>query len=204
MKSKTFITSMLMTAQPWMIGLIVIMPTLTPSVLWPHCRNAWPVRRLNVSHIYKYQFTPDVNGSFRAVVMPVMEHGRMVDIVAFRQSANRKKPDVWATVTGAGRFLNRDAIYDKSRTEPLIVCQSWWQWVRTGCSGVLPLRVSAIPELRDAGDVVVCDSSHAQQLLFEAYLWPTNADPSGMIWKAAREKGRHHIIIDDGHARAAA
>jgi hypothetical protein len=156
----------------------------------------------NISHIYQYKFTPDMNGAYRAVVMPVMEHGQMVDIVAFRQNANRKKLDVWGTVTGAGRFLNRDAIYDKSRTQPLVVCQSWWHWLRTGCKGVLPLLVKAIPELRDAGDVVVADPSHARQLLFEAYLWPTKADPTGPVWKAAREKGRRQIWVDDARAAA--
>src|SRR4030088_2185106 len=64
-----------------------------------------------VSDCYKFQFTPDLNGSYRAVVLPVMEDGKMVDIVSFRQSNYRKKLDVWGTVTGAARFLNRDAIY---------------------------------------------------------------------------------------------
>src|SRR4051812_39081204 len=54
-----------------------------------------------VSHIYHYRFIPDPNGSYLAVVMPIMEDGVMVDIVAFRQNASRKKLDVWGTVTGA-------------------------------------------------------------------------------------------------------
>src|SRR5438045_3370935 len=82
--------------------------------------------RRNNWQIYEYQFTPDFDGQYRAVVMPVMEDGQTVDIVAFRQNALRKKLDVWGTTTGVGRFLNRDAIYDKCRTAPLEICESWW------------------------------------------------------------------------------
>jgi hypothetical protein len=134
--------------------------------------------------------------------MPVIEDGQTVDIVAWRAGRNRKKLDVWGCVTHSSRFLNRDAIYDTTRAEPLRVHEHWWQWLRAGCSGVVPLRVSAIPELCNAGDVVVGDSAHALQLLYEAYLWPTNADPNGSVWNAARQKGRKHIWIDDEQVAA--
>src|SRR5947207_677519 len=72
-----------------------------------------------VSHIYDYEFAPDANGPHRAIVIPVIEASQWVDLVAFRQG--HKKLDVWGCVTHAGRFLNRDAIYDTSRAEPLRV-----------------------------------------------------------------------------------
>ena len=157
----------------------------------------------NRSHIYQYQFVPDANGLHRAVVMPVYERGVMVDIVAFRYSVNKKRLDVWGMVTSEGQFLNHAAIYDKTRTKPLVVCENWWQWLRIGCMrGVLPLYVKAIPELREAGNLVVGDSSHALQLLYEAYLWPLNADPDGPVWKAAHDEGRRRIWIDDVRAAA--
>ncbi len=154
-----------------------------------------------VSHIYKYTLAPDLNGPHRAIVMPVIEQGHTVDIIAFRYSANTKKLDVWGCVTGAGRFLNRDAIYDKSRNKPLRVNEHWSQWLRDS-SGVLPIKISAIHELRDAGDVVVANSSHALQLLYEAYLLPTNSDANGPVWKAARLEGRKRIWIDDARYEA--
>lgn len=159
--------------------------------------------RSKLSQCYNYQFTPNLNGSYRAVVIPVTEHGRIVDIAAFRQSAAGKKLDVWGTVTGAGRFLNRDAIYNRSRIGPLDICQSWWHWLRL-CGGVLPLRVDAMPELRAAGDVAVSDSAHALQLLYEAYLYPTNAEPCDAVWKAASIEGRRRIFVDDGSDEKAA
>jgi hypothetical protein len=160
--------------------------------------------RFTKSQIYQYRFTPDVNGSYRAVVMPVMERGQMVDIVAFRQDALRKKLDVWAAVTGAGRFLGYDAIYDKSRTEPLEICESWWHWLRTGGKGVMALRVDAVPELRHAGDVLVDSPAIAFRLLYEAYLFPLNVDPNSEVYKTAKRVGRERIFTDYNELRRAA
>jgi hypothetical protein len=149
------------------------------------------------SHIYQYQFTPKKDGTYRAIVMPVLEDGVMVDLVTWRWSQHAKRLDVWGCVTHAGRFLNRDAIY-KPHAEPLHICERWFQFIARDCNAVLPLRVSAIPELVHAGDVAVSNSSHALQLLHEAYLWPLKGDPRGPIWKEARERGRRHIYVDDG------
>ncbi|MEH2626795.1 hypothetical protein V1292_004850 [Bradyrhizobium sp. AZCC 1719] len=153
-----------------------------------------------VSHIYQHQFVPDSTGTQRAIVMPVIEDGATVDIVAWRLS--QAKLDVWGCVTHAARFLNRAAIYDKSRTAPLGICESWWHWLRTGCKGVMALRVEAIPELRNAGDVLVDNSSIALRLLYEAYLWPLNVDPDSDVWKAAKIEGKKRIWIDDDRAAA--
>ncbi|MEH2590289.1 hypothetical protein [Bradyrhizobium sp. AZCC 1721] len=152
------------------------------------------------SHIYQYQFVPDATGTQRAIVMPVVEDGAMVDIVAWRIS--QAKLDVWGCVTHKGRFLNRAAIFDQSRTGPLEICESWWHWLRTGCKGVMALRVEAIPELRNAGDVLVDNSSIALRLLYEAYLWPLNVDPDSDAWKAAKIEGKKRIWIDDDRAAA--
>src|SRR3954452_18198878 len=57
-----------------------------------------------ISYIYRYQFTPDKNGPYRAIVMPVFEDGQMVDMVAWRVTQNSKKLDVWGCFNHQGRF----------------------------------------------------------------------------------------------------
>jgi hypothetical protein len=149
---------------------------------------------------YRYTFTPDKSGKYRAITMPLFEHGVMVDIVAFRANQNRKKLDVWGTVTDAGRFLNHAAIYDKLRTSPLRVYETWWQWLVQGCKGgVFPLCNAAYPLLRDAGDVVVNDFAHALQLVYSGWVFPAGAD-----WEAAKAEGRQRVWIDDGDDERAA
>ena len=147
------------------------------------------------SGIYDYEFIPEPKGVQRAVVMPVNEDGAMVDIVAWRIS--QAKLDVWGCVTHAGRFLNRDAIYDKSRTVPLEICESYWHWLRTRCEGVMALQVNAVPELSKAGDVVVDDRMLALRLLYEAWLFPTKGGPASPAWKAAYAEGRRRIFVQD-------
>jgi len=142
------------------------------------------------SHMYGYQFEPDPAGAQRAIVVPVIEDGAMVDIIAWRVS--RAKLDVWGCVTHTGRFLNGAAIYDKSRTGPLEVCEDWRHWLWTGCNGVLPLRVEAMPDLTEAGDLLV-DHASALRVLYEAFLWPLNAGPDSQEWQNARAEGRRRI-----------
>jgi hypothetical protein len=113
---------------------------------------------------YQYTFTPDQNGKYRAICMPLYESGLMVDIAAWRADQGNKRLDVWGTVTGQAKFLNHDAIYATSRKSPLRVHETWWQWLVQGCIGVFALRNAAYPLLRDAGDIVVNDSAHALQL----------------------------------------
>ena len=136
-----------------------------------------------VSNIYRYQFTPDHNGPHRAIVMPVGD----VDIVAFRYSPNLKKLDVWGCATGTGRFLNAQAIHGKGRVR---VHENWRQWLREP-TGVLPLKVCAMSDLRDAGDIVVGDAPHALQLLYEA-----------CATEAERAELRPRIWIDDARDAA--
>jgi hypothetical protein len=147
------------------------------------------------SGIYKFEFVPEPQGTQRAIVMPVIEDRAMVDIAAWRIS--QAKLDVWGCVTHAGRFLNRAAIYDSSRTKPLEICESYGHWLRTGCGGVMALRVGAIPELRAAGDVVVGDRSLALRLLYEAWLFPAKGGPASAAWKAANAEGRRRIFVQD-------
>src|SRR5215213_4485219 len=48
-------------------------------------------------HIYQYRFLPTSSGSCRAIVLPVLEGGDTVDIVAVSSDDS----DEWGTVTGA-------------------------------------------------------------------------------------------------------
>lgn len=146
------------------------------------------------SYIYDYEFMPHPMGAQRAIVMPVREDGAVVDIVAWRFS--HAALDVWGCVTHAGRFLNRDAIY-KPRSQPLFVCDNWHQWIARDCDAVMPLRVSAIPELRQAGHVSVGSTGQALRLLYEAFLFPASSHPQDPAWQEARKLGRERIWIED-------
>jgi hypothetical protein len=155
---------------------------------------------LTTTRAYRHTFMPDRNGKYRAICMPLYEHGVMVDIVGWRANQGSKKLDLWGTVIGQAKFLNHAAIYDKSRKSPLRVHESWWQWLVQGCNGIFPLCNAAYPLLRDAGDIVVNDSARALQLIYSAWVFP--AAPADM--EAARLEGRKRVWIDDGDEEVAA
>jgi hypothetical protein len=137
------------------------------------------------SHAYEWTFEPNSTGSETAVVLPVKERGKFVDIVAFDSVAYSEK---WGCVSGLGTFLNHNAIAANKAT-PLRVHSRWWSWFYFACEGVLPLAHSALPELREAGDILAEDDSHARQLLYNVFVFPLGLE--------SKAEGQQRIFVDE-------
>jgi hypothetical protein len=93
-------------------------------------------------HTFCWTFTPTHVGEL-AVVLPVHEKGRLVDLLAIARHDYR----VWGCRTGAGQYVGVFA-------NPLPVHDTPYSWLMSNCDGVLPLakaffRASHIPGLRN-------------------------------------------------------
>lgn len=109
---------------------------------------------------YAWTFTPGMGD--KAIVLPVFDDGRLVDLFAVA----RQNPDVWGCVTGFGQFIGR------TRPPPLRVHKTARGWIADGCKGVLPLAKAFLPTIQSAPAIVSDDYEHAWDLAHRAFVDP--------------------------------
>jgi hypothetical protein len=126
---------------------------ITGSIGLLHCR------------VEKDLFEPAEEGEAHLIV-PVMEGGFVVDLVAFRP----KSPDTWALRTGLGWALGHDAIEEAISPWPgadqsLLLSPTPLEWLRAGKGAcIVQWTDEATSALRLAQGIVVGDPRMAQVL----------------------------------------
>lgn len=113
------------------------------------------------SSTFRWSFTPGRRGDL-AIVVPVLNGGRLVDFVAL----SRHDHNVWGTCVGTSQYLG-------SLGSPrLRVHRSPAGWLANDCDGVLPLSKSFFPQLRNAPSLVAEDDEHAWELSERVFIEP--------------------------------
>lgn len=158
----------------------------------------WPDR------CHQYTFTPGAGGTL-ALVIPVVEDGRVIDLVAM--AAHHEW--IWACVTGRGTVTGNE-----TEGEPLRIYKTAWQWLLWDCDGVLPLDKSVYPGLaeidfsRSADNRVLLAEGldHADELIYRVYAKPAiEAPPVALAgnWEAVfsradaiEDKARTLVCVD--------
>lgn len=161
----------------------------------------WPDR------CHQFTFTPGA-GDTLALVVPVIEGGLIVDLIAMAAHDEL----VWGCVTGRGGIAGNEV-----EGEPLRVYQSAWQWLLWDSDGVLPLDKSAYPRLAKYSFVdplenrlLLAESlDHADEISWQAFVKPAlygapvtnNGHPLDDSVNSVRINGiedisRHLICID--------
>src|ERR1700722_12715780 len=114
---------------------------------------------LLADHTYHWTFTPTHTGGL-AVVIPVYERSRLVDMLAI----SRHDHTVWGCVTGAGQYIGSTAVNRKSNNSPLRVYKTPINWLLANCEGILLLSKSFYPLLQYAFCIVAEGYEHACEL----------------------------------------
>ena len=112
-------------------------------------------------HTYHWTFTPGRKGDL-AIVVPVLNAGRLVDFVAMSRFDHR----IWGCITGAGQYLGT------LTATRLRVNRTPADWLAKDCDGVLPLTKAFFPQLRNAPCLVAEDDDHAWDLAYRAFIDP--------------------------------
>jgi len=112
------------------------------------------------SNTYTWTFTPGIGDT--AVVLPVVQEGRLADLVAI----SRHNQQIWGCVTGYGSFIGR------TFPPPLRVHRHARSWIAENCNGVLPLSKSFLPRLQAAPSIIADDYEHAQLLAHRGFIDP--------------------------------
>jgi len=84
-------------------------------------------------HTFSWTFTPTHTGGL-AVVLPVYEQHRLVDLLAIC----RHDHSIWGCVSGAGQYVGTFA-------DPLLVHDTAISWLTSNSDGVLPLAKAFFP-----------------------------------------------------------
>jgi hypothetical protein len=93
------------------------------------------------NHTYDWTFTPTYKGD-PAIVLPVYERGRLVDLLAIARHDYR----IWGCVTGAGQFVGQfvSSTHDRALPVTVNVHEAPISWLTSGV-GVLPLSKAFHP-----------------------------------------------------------
>jgi hypothetical protein len=134
-------------------------------------------------HTFHWTFTPTHAGGL-AIVLPVYEGGRMVDLLAI----SRHGHSVWGCVTGAGQFIGKFA-------DPLPVHDTPYSWLMSYCNGVLPLAKAFYPLLQFASGIIAQDSNHAWEIANRAFIYP--AERFGLGCEAAEQAALDRISFEE-------
>ena len=117
---------------------------------------------------YTWSFTPTHKGKL-AIVLPVYEDFRMVDLLAM----SRHDPhNVWGCTTGAGQRIGSTTAHRKDRTSPVRVYKTPINWLLANCEGVLPLSKSWFPLLQHAPSIIADSYEHACEISELAFIAP--------------------------------
>lgn len=129
----------------------------------------WPDRA------HSFTFTPGA-GDTLALVAPVIEDGRIIDLVAMAAHDEW----IWGCVTGRGKITGNE-----TEGEPLRVYKSAFQWLLWDCDGVLPLSKSVYQTLADVdfsspanNRLLLAEGlDHADELVYRVYSKPAIESP---------------------------
>jgi hypothetical protein len=135
------------------------------------------------AHTYHWTFTPTYKGD-PAIVVPVHEQGRLVDLLAIARHNFR----VWGCCTGAGQYVGKFA-------NPLPVHDTPYSWLMSDCDGVLPLAKSFFPLMQFASSIVAQDGNHAWEIAHQAFIYP--AERFGLDCNAAEQAAFDRISFED-------
>jgi hypothetical protein len=139
-------------------------------------------------HTYTWSFTPTHEGE-RAIVLPVYEDCRMVDLLAM----SRHDPhNVWGCTTGAGQHIGSGT---RERTSPVRVYRTPITWLLANCEGVLPLSKSFFPLLQSAPSIIAEDAEHSWKIAELAFMAP--AVRLGFDCEAAEQAAFDRIGFDE-------
>jgi hypothetical protein len=136
-------------------------------------------------HTFSWTFTPN-RGDEPAIIFPVYEQHRLVDLLAIAQHDHR----IFGCVTGQGQFVGQFA-NRKDRTLPIVlhVHENPDSWLAG--EGVLPLAKSFFPLLNFADSIVARNAEHAEKITNETFLYP--AERFGMDIEAAERAANERI-----------
>ncbi|SHG69588.1 hypothetical protein SAMN05444169_3707 [Bradyrhizobium erythrophlei] len=118
-------------------------------------------------HTYHWTFTPTHTGGL-AVVLPVYEDFRMVDLLAI----SRHDHSVWGCVTGIGQYIGSTAQGRTKLDSPLRVYKNPINWLLANCEGILPLSKSFFPLLQHAPCIIAEGYEHACEISELAFVGP--------------------------------
>ena len=142
-------------------------------------------------HTYTWSFTLTHEGDL-AVVLPVFEDCRMVDLLAM----SRHDPhNVWGCTIGAGQHLGSTTKHRKDRTDPVRVYKTPISWLLANCDGVLPLSKGFFPLLQSAPSIIAEDADHAWEIANRAFIDP--AERLGFDCEAAEQAAFDKIGFDE-------
>ena len=135
------------------------------------------------AHTYQWTFTPTYLGQ-PAIVLPVHEQGRLVDLVAIARHDYR----VWGCCTGTGQYVGKFV-------NPLPVHDTPYSWLMSNCGGVLPLAKAFFPLMQFAPSIIARDSGHAWEIAHQAFIYP--AERFGLDCNAAEQAAFDRISFDE-------
>jgi hypothetical protein len=135
------------------------------------------------AHTYHWTFTPTFEGD-PAIVLPVHEQGRLVDLLAIARHDYR----IWGCTIGAGQYVGKFA-------NPLPVHDTPYSWLMSDCDGVLPLAKAFFPLMQFAPGIIAQDASHAWDIAHQAFIYP--AERFGLDCDAAEQAAFDRISFDE-------
>jgi hypothetical protein len=118
-------------------------------------------------HTFCWTFTPTHAGEL-AVVMPVYEDFRLVDLLAI----SRHDHSIWGCCTGAGQYIGSTTAHRKNLNSPLRVYKTPINWLLANCEGILPLSKSFFPLLQHASSIIAEGYEHAWEISELAFMAP--------------------------------
>jgi|ERR1700687_125959 len=145
------------------------------------------------NHTYHWTFTPTHKGE-PALVFPVYEQGRLVDLLAVARHNHR----VWGCVTGNGQCIGDFSnAARENRTLPIIlyVHDTPYSWLMSNCTGVLPLAKAFFPLMQFAHSIIAQDGPHAWEIANQAFIYP--AEKFGLDCDAAEQAAFDRISFDE-------
>jgi hypothetical protein len=128
--------------------------------------------------------TPKVHG--RAVVIEIIEEGKVIDLLAI----SKRDATIWGTVTGWSQFAGK-LVMDA----PLKVFIEPWRWLVWDCDGVLILDVASMVRLQKAPKLIVENIDCAYQLADGVWLNPAQYDGVGSVEDAERQAAERICIM---------
>lgn len=124
-------------------------------------RHIHPFGLMKIADADEGLFYPSPDGR-RSLVLPVLEDGELVDLVAFSTTA----PDNWKLRTGLGLALGLAEGWHHYWPETVRLHRNPLEWLRSGCDGLCCLDWSApdIHRFNDLPSITVADEALGRQL----------------------------------------